>query len=175
MIESCVEQGLEKESMVQALADKAKDSWRLLQKEIETDSDRIIEYDKLKPNYIYSGTPKDKDSYLKKVIFVLNRTYTYLDVLSFRCALYLDEIGDYRLFVADIEAHYAVSYESLRCAAVGKQEVGCDIQELPLEIHPATHDEMVLLHQMLESADMSLYPNYDGLIRTKDGERIMNS
>ena len=172
MIESCVGRGFEKESMIQALADKAKDSWRLLQKEIETDSDRIIEYDKLKPNYIYSGTPKDKDSSLKKVIFVLNRTY--LDILSFRCALYLDEAGDYKLHVADIEAHNAVSYESLRCVTLGKQEVGYDIQEHPLNIHHATHDEMVLLHQMLASADMSLYPNYDGLLRTKNGERIMN-
>ena len=173
MIESCVEQGLEKESMIQALADKAKDSWRLLQKEIEEDTDDLVEYGKLRPNWIYSGTPEDKDSSLKKVIFCLKTTY--LHVLSFRCALYIDETGDQKLHVSDKDARHAISYESESCSTMGKQEVGFDIQEHPLEIHHATQDEIALLHQMLASADMALYPKYDGLLRTKFGERIMNN
>lgn len=172
-IESYVEQGFEKESMIQALADRAKESWSLLQKEIEEDTDNLVEYDKLRPNYIYSGTPENKDSSLKKVIFCLKTTY--LHDLSFRCALYIDETGDQKLHVSDKDARLAISYESERCATIGKQEVGFDIQEHPLEIHYATLDEIDLLHQMLASADMALYPNNDGLIRTKFGERIMNN
>ena len=171
MIESCVEQGLSCESMIKGLKAKAKESWSLLQKEIE-DTDNLVEYEKLRPNYIYSGTPENKDSSLKKVIFCLKTTY--LHVLSFRCALYIEETGDQKLHVSDVDAKHALSYESERCATWGKQEVGFDIQEHPLEIHHATQDEIALLHQMLASADMALYQNYDGLIRTKFGERIMN-
>lgn len=172
MIETGIEQGLSRESMIEGLMEKAKECWSLLQKEIEEDTDNLVEYEKLRPNYIYSGTPENKDSSLKKVIFCLKTTY--LHVLSFRCALYIEETGDQKLHVSDFDAKHAISYESERCATMGKQEVGFDIQEHPLNIHHATQDEIALLHQMLASADMALYPNYDGLIRTKFGERIMN-
>lgn len=173
MIETGVEDhGLSRESMIETLIAKAKESWSLLQKEVEEDTDRLVEYDKLRPNKIYSGIPVDEDSSLKKVIFCLKTTY--FQVLSFRCALYIEETGDQKLHVSDIDAKHEISYESEICATMGKQEVGYDIQEYPLEIHHATQDEIALLHQILKSADMALYPNYDGLIRTKFGNRVMN-
>lgn len=172
LIETGIAQGLSRKSMIEGVKAQAQESWSLLQKEIEEDTDNIVEYETLRPNYIYSGTPENNDSSLKKVIFCLKTTY--LNVLSFRCALYIDEKGDQMLHVSDKDARHAISYESESCSTMGKLEVGFDIQEHPLEIHHATQDEIALLHQMLTSADMVLYQNNDGLIRTKFGERIMN-